>query len=65
MISQCLADVRTLLNHFAGDDRVNVERCAVTGPSMGGYASFLIFADAAYAGSRAHDRHSYLYAALD
>jgi dienelactone hydrolase len=45
VIGQCLADVRTLLEHFAGDDRVDVQRCAVTGPSMGGYASFLIFAN--------------------
>lgn len=45
VIGQCLADVRTLLDHFAGDERVDVTRCAVTGPSMGGYASFLIFAN--------------------
>lgn len=44
VIGQCLADVRTLLAHFAGDARVDTARCAVTGPSMGGYASFLIFA---------------------
>ena len=45
VIGQCLADVRTLLDHFAADDRVDTTRCAVTGPSMGGYASFLIFAN--------------------
>jgi uncharacterized protein len=45
VIGQCLADVRTLLTHFAGDGRVDVERCAVTGLSMGGYASFLVFAN--------------------
>jgi dienelactone hydrolase len=45
VIGQCLADVRTLLAHFAGDDRVDVTRCAVTGPSMGGCASYLIFAN--------------------
>mgnify|MGYP002353733757 CR=1 FL=1 len=45
VIGQCLADVRTLLVHFGGDERVDTARCAVTGPSMGGYASFLIFAN--------------------
>jgi uncharacterized protein len=45
VIGQCLADVRTLLDHFAADGRVDTRRCAVTGPSMGGYASFLIFAN--------------------
>lgn len=45
VIGQCLADVRTLLDYFAGDGRVAVDRCAVTGPSMGGYASFLVFAN--------------------
>lgn len=45
VIGQCLTDVRTLLEHFAGDVRVDPQRCAVTGSSMGGYASFLIFAN--------------------
>lgn len=45
VIGHCTEDVRTLLAHYAGDERLDVERCAVTGPSMGGYASFLIFAD--------------------
>jgi hypothetical protein len=45
VIGQCLADVRALLENFEGDARVDVARCAVTGPSMGGYASFLIFAN--------------------
>lgn len=45
VIGQCLPDVRTLLAHFAADERLDVENCAVTGPSMGGYASFLIFAN--------------------
>ena len=45
VIGQCLADVRTLLDYFAGDERVDTTRCAVTGSSMGGYASFLIFAN--------------------
>jgi hypothetical protein len=44
VIHQCLLDVQTLLEHYAADARVNVERCGVTGVSMGGYASFLIFA---------------------
>lgn len=45
VISHCLADVRTLLDHFAADPRVDVTRCGVTGHSMGAYASFLIFAN--------------------
>ena len=45
VIGQCLADVRTLVEHFGGDERVDTARCAVMGPSMGGYASFLIFAN--------------------
>ncbi len=45
VIGQCLDDVRALLAHYAGDARLDVTRCAVTGPSMGGYASYLIFAN--------------------
>ncbi len=45
VIAHCLADVRTLLDHFALDPRVDVTRCGVTGHSMGAYASFLIFAN--------------------
>jgi dienelactone hydrolase len=45
VIGQCLDDVRMLLEHFASDPRLDTQRCAVTGPSMGGYASFLIFAN--------------------
>jgi dienelactone hydrolase len=45
VIGQSLPDVRTVLAHLAGDARLDVQRCAVTGPSMGGYASFLIFAN--------------------
>jgi dienelactone hydrolase len=44
VIGQCLPDVRAVLDHLAGDPRLDVQRCAVTGPSMGGYASFLVFA---------------------
>ena len=45
VIGACLEDARTLLAHFAGDDRLDAANCAVTGPSMGGYASFLLFAN--------------------
>jgi dienelactone hydrolase len=45
IIGRCLDDVRTLLAHFADDPRCDVSRCGVTGPSMGGYASFLVFAN--------------------
>ena len=45
VIAHCLDDVRSLLVHFAGDERLDAGRCAVTGPSMGGYASYLIFAN--------------------
>ena len=45
-IHHCLADVRTLIEHFAGDLRCDVTRCGVAGHSMGAYASFLIFANA-------------------
>ncbi len=47
VIHQCLLDVETLIEHFGTDPRVDVTRCGVTGPSMGGYASFLIFASIA------------------
>lgn len=45
VIGHCPEDVRTLLAHYAGDERLDIGRCAVTGPSMGGYASFLVFAN--------------------
>ena len=45
VIHQCLLDIQTLLAHYAADPRVDVERCGVTGLSMGGYASFLAFAN--------------------
>lgn len=44
VIQQCLADVQTLIAHYTNDPRVDVSRSGVTGLSMGGYASFLIFA---------------------
>jgi dienelactone hydrolase len=43
-IGQCLEDIRTLRAHLTADPRANVEICGVTGPSMGGYASYLAFA---------------------
>lgn len=45
VIHQCLLDVQALRAHYAGDPRVDVDRCGVTGLSLGGYASFLIFAN--------------------
>lgn len=45
VIQWCLLDIQTLMAHFADDPRVDVNRCGVTGPSMGGCASFLAFAD--------------------
>jgi fermentation-respiration switch protein FrsA (DUF1100 family) len=44
-IYHCLEDVQTLRAHFSDDPRMDVERCGVTGLSMGGYASFLVFAN--------------------
>jgi hypothetical protein len=44
VIDQCRADAQTLIDHFTADPRLDVTRCGVTGPSMGGYASFSIFA---------------------
>jgi len=45
VIHRCLADVQTLLAHFAGDPRADVTRCGVAGHSLGAYASFLVFAN--------------------
>lgn len=45
VIRRCLEDIRTLLAHLDGDPRVDAGRCGVTGVSMGGYTSFLAFAD--------------------
>lgn len=45
VIRQCSLDVRTLLEYFAQDPRLDVERAGVTGHSMGAYASFLAFAE--------------------
>lgn len=43
VIQRCLADIQTLRAHFSGDPRVDLDRCGVTGLSMGGYAAFLAF----------------------
>lgn len=45
VIERCSADVRTLLRHLGSDPRADGKRCGITGLSMGGYASFLVFAD--------------------
>jgi dienelactone hydrolase len=42
VIHRCLADLQTLLAHYTPDTRADVERCGVTGLSLGGYASYLI-----------------------
>jgi len=45
VITQCLADVQALRAHYADDPRVDIAHCGVTGLSLGGYASFLVFAN--------------------
>jgi uncharacterized protein len=45
VIQRCALDVRTLIDHYAADQRIDIRRCGVTGLSMGGYASFLAFAN--------------------
>jgi cephalosporin-C deacetylase-like acetyl esterase len=45
VIQQCQADVQTLIDQYASDPRVDTRRSGVAGLSMGGYASFLIFAN--------------------
>ena len=45
VIEHCLRDVQTLLAYYQADARVDSTRCGVTGLSMGGCASFLIFAN--------------------
>jgi hypothetical protein len=45
VIQQCQADVQTLIDQLANDPRVDTRHSGVTGLSMGGYASFLIFAN--------------------
>jgi uncharacterized protein len=45
VIQWCLLDIQTLIAHFTADPRADTTRCGVTGPSMGGCASYLAFAD--------------------
>ncbi|MEZ4679044.1 MAG: hypothetical protein R2932_32995 [Caldilineaceae bacterium] len=45
VIQRCLTDVELLIDNFRTDERCDVTRCGVTGLSMGGCASFLIFAN--------------------
>lgn len=45
VIQRCLTDIAMLIDHFRTDERCDVTRCGVTGLSMGGCASFLIFAN--------------------
>ena len=45
VIQHCLTDVQQLIDHFQTDPRCDVTRCGVTGLSMGGCASFLLFAN--------------------
>lgn len=44
-IAHCLEDIKTLIEYFADDPRFDTRNCGVTGPSMGGCASFLAFAN--------------------
>ncbi len=45
VIQQCLLDVQTLMDYYARDPRVDTQHSGVTGVWMGGYASFLIYAN--------------------
>ncbi len=44
-IRQSSADIATILDYFATDERLDVTRAGVTGHSQGGYVSFLALAD--------------------
>jgi dienelactone hydrolase len=44
-IAHSLDDIKSLIDHFSEDSRFDVQNCGVTGPSMGGCASFLAFAN--------------------
>jgi hypothetical protein len=44
VIERCSEDVHTLRDHLRSDPRADIANCGVTGLSMGGYASFLVFA---------------------
>ena len=45
IIQRCALDVQALIDYYAADSRADIRRCGVTGLSMGGYASFLAFAN--------------------
>jgi len=45
VIAHCLDDAQTLRAHFASDPRADVNRCGITGFSLGAYASYLVFAN--------------------
>ena len=45
VIAQSLDEIKVLLNGFAADPRFDLQSCGVTGPSLGGCASFLAFAN--------------------
>lgn len=45
VIRQCLEDTRFLIHHLESEPYADVHRCGVTGLSMGGCASHLIFAN--------------------
>jgi len=45
VIAHCLQDVQTLRAHFANDPCADVNRCGITGFSLGAYASYLVFAN--------------------
>jgi uncharacterized protein len=45
IIQRCALDVQALIDYYAADPRADIRRCGVTGLSMGGYASFLAFAN--------------------
>ena len=40
IVVETYRDLGTLLDHFQADERVNVERCGVTGISMGAFSTF-------------------------
>lgn len=44
VIQRCCEDVRLLIEHFVADTRVDVDCCGVSGLSMGGCASYAVFA---------------------
>ena len=66
VIGQCLADVRTLLDHFAGDERCRHGPLRRHRAFDGRLCQLLDLCQCtADAGGRAHDRHSNLHPSLD